>query len=59
MRQFQARTRVFWNIYGSFSKYVHIWGKIFSKKLIFAFYLVLRLIRRKYIYELRNSHIQA
>ena len=44
---------------GSFSKNVHIWGKIFSKKFVFAFHLMLRLLRRKCIHELRKSHMQA
>ena len=40
-------------------KNVHIWGKIFSKKLVFAFRLMLRLLRQKCIYELRKSHMKA
>ena len=49
------------NIYmwGSFSKNVPVWGRIFSKMLVFAFHLMLRLLRQKCIYELRKSHMQA
>ena len=40
---------------GSFSKNVPIWGRIFSKKLVFAFHLMLRLLRQKCINELRKK----
>ena len=44
---------------GHFQKMCTFGVRFFSKKLVFAFHLMLRLLRRKCIYELRKSHMQA